>query len=103
MLSPVSQKINGVFKSSLKSWIASHAWPSRKNKLLLSAILSDPQIAVESWQQWKRENNFDEIEWEENKLLAHFSSQIKLIEAECPLRPRIFYIYLQRKKSPRPR
>jgi hypothetical protein len=86
MLSP---QINESFKASLKSWIASRHWPSQKNRLLLSAILSKPNIALESWKQWKRENNFDDIEWEENKLLAHFSSQIKLIDAECPFRPRI--------------
>jgi hypothetical protein len=89
MLFTKSQKNNESFKMSLKSWVASRAWPSKKNRLLLSAILSEPQIAVESWRQWKLENNFDEIEWEENKLLAHFSSQIKLIEADCHLRPRI--------------
>lgn len=65
------------------------SWPTGRVALLVRAALCPTAEAARSWQDWKASRNFDDITWEEMRLLVPVAARLAEIDPGSPLRPRI--------------
>ena len=65
------------------------SWPTGRVALLVCAALCPPAQAARAWQDWKAARNFDDITWEEMRLLVPVAARLAELDPASPLRPRI--------------
>ena len=65
------------------------SWPTGRVAELVRAALCPPAEAARAWQDWKAARNFDDITWEEMRLLVPLAARLAELDPTSPLRPRI--------------
>lgn len=65
------------------------SWPTGRVALLVRAALCPPAEAARAWQDWKAARNFDDITWDEMRLLVPVAARLAELDPTSPLRPRI--------------
>jgi hypothetical protein len=65
------------------------SWPTGRVAMLVRAALCPPTEASRAWQDWKAARNFDDITWDEMRLLVPVAARLAELDPASPLRPRI--------------
>jgi hypothetical protein len=65
------------------------SWPTGVVAMLVKAALCPPDEAARAWQDWKAARNFDDITWNEMRLLVPVAARLAELDPASPLRPRI--------------
>jgi hypothetical protein len=65
------------------------SWPTGRVAQLVRAALCPPAEAARAWQDWKAARNFDDITWDEMRLLVPVAARLAELDPASPLRPRI--------------
>lgn len=64
-------------------------WPRVYVHLLLRALLTSEDQARAAWSEWTAIRNFDDVTWEEVRLLSPLALRLPALDAQSALRPRI--------------
>jgi Uncharacterised nucleotidyltransferase len=75
--------------ASARNRVAERSWPTGAIHLLLEAGIAPRTQAEGAWAAWSRTRDFDEVTWQEKRLLAAFSTRIAELDPGSPLVPRI--------------
>ena len=65
------------------------SWPTGELDLLIQAALSPEPRARQAWHSWTAARRFDDITWQEMRLLGSVYPRLPKLDPETPLRPRI--------------
>ena len=65
------------------------SWPEGLLDLLVQSALSPTAQARQAWSAWTAARQFDEITWQEMRLLGAVQARLPELEPQSPLRPRI--------------
>jgi hypothetical protein len=65
------------------------SWPEPHIHLLLRALLSPEAQAQRAWAAWQAIRNFDDVTWEEMRLLAPLALRLPALDPSSGLRPRV--------------
>lgn len=65
------------------------SWPKGVVELLVKTAICPPPEAARAWQAWKESRNFDDITWDEMRLLVPVAARLAELDPRSPLRPRI--------------
>jgi len=69
--------------------LVERAWPTGAIHLLLAAGIAPEPQAGQAWATWTKTREFDDVAWQEKRLLAAFSTRIAELDPGSPLVPRI--------------
>jgi hypothetical protein len=69
--------------------VVERSWPSGAVHLLLAVGMAPGPQAERAWAAWTKTRDFDEVTWQEKRLLAAFSMRIGELDPGSPLVPRI--------------
>jgi hypothetical protein len=73
----------------MRAQLVRRSWPRGTIDLLLQAGIAPRPKAVQAWKAWVAARNFDEVGWQEKRLLAAFSERIAILDPTSPLGSRI--------------
>jgi hypothetical protein len=65
------------------------SWPTGPIHLLLAVGIAPRPQAEQAWTAWTKTRNFDDVAWQEKRLLAAFSERIAVLDPTSPLVSRI--------------
>ncbi len=65
------------------------SWPKGVVDLLVRTALCPAPEAARAWQAWKQARDFDDITWDEMRLLVPVAARLVELDPASPLRPRI--------------
>src|SRR5262245_30321159 len=69
--------------------VVERSWPAGAIHLLLVAGIAPRPQAERAWAAWTDTRDFDDVTWQEKRLLAAFSTRIGELDPGSPLVPRI--------------
>lgn len=75
--------------SFLRRRVVKRSWPAGSFDLLLQTGIAPRPQADRAWKAWTQARDFDDVTWQEKRLLAAFSERISELDPGSPLVPRI--------------
>lgn len=73
----------------MRNRLVERSWPTGAIHLLLAAGIAPRAQAEQAWAAWTKTRDFDDVTWQEKRLLAAFSTRIAELDPGSPLVPRI--------------
>jgi hypothetical protein len=77
------------FRETVRGRLVRRSWPRGTIDLLLQVGIAPRPKADQAWKTWVATRNFDDVAWQEKRLLAAFSERIAVLDPTSPLVPRI--------------
>src|SRR5215813_5242175 len=68
-------------------------WPTRDQELMLRAALLRRQVALESWNQWRRNVNIDVIDYGSHRMIPQLYRNLQRYGVKDPLMERLKGVY----------
>jgi hypothetical protein len=76
-------------RATMRDQLIRRSWPRGAIDLLLQAGIAPRPKANQAWKAWVEARNFDDVTWQEKRLLAAFSERIAVLDPTSPLVSRI--------------
>ena len=71
----------------------SGCWPTRNQELLLRAALLDGELALEAWNEWRRNVNIDVIDYGSHRMVPQLYRNLQRLGVKDPLMERLKGVY----------